>query len=184
MKDPRTKEYIQLWGRKQVPVAHVIKGKIPMGDWPSYALLAWIVQREKDWPIVGTLFTVLDDELQNSIGHVSMALPLTPVTERHVCQFLEQLGWDGRVWPYKDHGWPEGTEEEAGCVNMLRTAKIGATLTFPPQPPGTPALLIPILDRSKPYSVFPFAYETPMPRRLETLRALANDPTPFKSDWG
>jgi hypothetical protein len=100
-----------------------------------------------------------------------------------VCQFLEHLGWDGRVWPYKDHGWPETTEEEEVLLALLRTAKLGATLTFPPQAPGTPALLIPILDRSKPYSVFPFPYETPLPRRLEELRILANDTTPFKSDW-
>lgn len=183
MKDLQTQEYIRAWGIKDVPTAHVEHGKIPMGSHPAFALLGWVEQRKVGWPVVGLRLTVLTRELDKAIGALTMGLPLTPKSERHVCCFLQDLGWDGRVWPYKDHGWPEGTEEESALVSLLRTAKLGATLTFPSDPEkGTPTVKVPVTKRASTYSVAPFG-DVIVPKHLETLRSLAANPTPFVSDW-
>lgn len=181
--DPQTQEYIRAWGIKDVPTATVEYGKIPLGDHPAFALLGWVEQRKTGWPVVGLRLTVLNQTLDKAIGSVTMGLPLTPKSERHVCCLLQDFGWDGRVWPYKDHGWPEGTTEEAGLASLLKTAKLGATLTFPSDPEkGTPTVRLPVLKLKGTFSVAPFGDVT-IPRHLEALRSLAADPTPFVSDW-
>lgn len=182
MQNQQTKAYIQQWGVRAVPVGTVIHGKLPVGEHPMFALLAWI-ERQPNRPVVGMQLTILSEDLDQVIGAFTLGLPLTPRSERHVCHFLERLGWDGRVWPYKDHGWPEGLEEEQGLIGLLKKAKLGATLTFPPQAAGTPVIKIPVLNRTKPFAVAPYPDETPAPRQLEALRALALDPKPFQSDW-
>jgi hypothetical protein len=184
VKDLRTNEFIRAWGVKDIPTASVSHGTIRPGIYPAFALLAWVEQRKAGWPVVGLRLTLLaQHELDKPIGGLTMGLPLTPKSERHVCCLLQDLGWDGRCWPYKDHGWPEGTEDEDGLLRLLRTSKLGATLTFPSDPEkGTPTVQIPILQRSGPFSIAPFG-EVLVPRYLETLRDLAANPTPFKSDW-
>jgi len=184
VKHSRTQDFIRQWGLRDVPTAEVAHGKLPLGEYPMFALLAWVQQRKATWPVVGLQLSVLNKESDRVVGGLTMGLPLTPSSERHVCRLLEELGWDGRVWPYKDHEWPEGTEDEKGLLSLLRTAKLGATLTFPPHPEGTPTVMIPVLKRSGVYSVAPFLEGPVMPRHLEALRSLAANPTPFVSDWG
>lgn len=186
--DPKTQEFIRLWGKKEMPVAQVNHGKILLGDHPAFALLGWVEQRRVGWPVVGLRLSVLNPLSPTSkeaevIGGITIGLPLSPKTEYHVCGFLEDLGWDGRVWPYKDHGWPEGTEDEAGLVSLLRSANMGSTLTFPPQALGTPTVKVPVLSTKKPFMVAPFD-DAPMPRHVFALRDLAANPHPFVSDWG
>lgn len=183
MSDPRTKDFIQAWGANEVPTAVLAHGKLPIGDYAAFALLGWIQQSKNGWPVVGMQLTMLRDNLDEVAGSLTMGLPLSPKTERHVCCLLEDLGWDGRCWPYRDHGWPEGGEDEPGLLSLLKRSKLGATLTFPSQAQGTPTVRIPILHKTKPFSVAPFYRVPPVPRHLESLRALAVDPIPFKSDW-
>lgn len=182
--DKTTQEFTRLWGVKDIPTAEVAHGKFSVGDYPMFVLLAWVQQRQATWPIVGARLSVLNRESTAVIGGLTIGLPLTPNSERHVCRFLEELGWDGRVWPHRDHGWPEGTEDEAGLLGLLRTAKLGSTLTFPPQPLGTPTVIVPVLKRKGVFRVAPFPEGPVVPRHLETLRSFAADPTAFKSDWG
>jgi hypothetical protein len=182
MPDPMTQEYLKVWGAKEMPVAEVTHGKVYIGDHPAFALVGWITQQGVGWPAVGLQMTLLTPEMDKAIGGLSLGLPLSPKTERHVCCLLQDLGWDGRVWPYKDHGWPEGTNDEPGLLRLLKVAKLGATLTFPTQEKGTPTVKIPVLKRSGTFMVAPFG-EVLVPRHLEALRSLAADPTPFKSDW-
>jgi hypothetical protein len=181
--DQQTKDYIQAWGVQDVPTASVSHGKFPLGRYHAFALLGWVKQRKANWPVIGLQLTVLEQGGIKAIGGLTMGLPITPKSDRQVCLFLEDLGWDGRVWPYKDHGWPEGMEEEPGLLSLLRTAKLGATLTFPPCAQGTPTVSIPVHHRSKPFSVAPFVEQFSDPQYLNELRLLANDPTPFASDW-
>lgn len=183
MADQLTKDFIKAWGASEVPTASLVHGKLPIGEYAAFALLAWIEQRKNGLPIVGMQLTVLGAELDEVAGSVTMGLPLSPTTERHVCCFLEDLGWDGRCWPYRDHGWPEGGEDEPGLLSLLKRAKLGATLTFPPHAQGTPTVLIPVFHRTRPFSVAPFYHVPPVPTHLENLRSLAIDPIPFKSDW-
>lgn len=182
MQDPQTQEYIRIWGAKDVPTATVSHGTLRPGLHPAFALLAWVEQRKVGWPVVGMRLTVLTHGMDEACGGITMGLPLTPKSERHVCCLLQDLGWDGRVWPYKDHGWPEGTEDEQGLLKLLRASKLGATLTFPPQASGTPTVKIHVAKRSGPFQVAPFG-DVIVPRYLDALRTLAADPTPFKSDW-
>jgi len=166
-----------------IPTAQVSHGSPYLGQHHAFALLGWVEQRSNGWPVVGLQMTLLQMDLQTVAGGLTMGLPLTPETERRVCCFLEDLGWDGRVWPYQDSGWPEGTEDELGLLQLLRTAKLGATLTFPPQLQGTPTISIPIKHRKKSFQVVPFGPPNQAPRHLETLRTLASNPKPFLSDW-
>lgn len=177
-----TNQYLEAWGTKHVPTAEVVVGKLPIREYSVFALLGWVEQRPNTWPIVGVRLTVLSKEFDSIRGALNMGLPLTPQTERHVCGFLEDLGWDGRVWPWKDHGWPEATEHETSILDILRGAKMGATLTFPPQEIGTPTVNVPVLHSKKPYSVAPFR-EGYVPKHLETLRTIAANPVAFRSDW-
>lgn len=111
-----------------------------------------------------------------------MGLPLSQKTEEHVCGLLLNLGWDGRVWPHKDHGWPEGTGDEASILGLLKNAKIGATLTFRSDPEkGAKTVQVYVAKSHHPFHTAPFRGTTS--EHLAALRALAADPTPFKSDW-
>ena len=182
-KHTRTQEFLQQWGPREVPTAEVSHGKLRTGEYPMFALLGWVQPREANWPVVGLSLTTLSKAGDRAIGGLTLGLPLTPRSEHHICRLLEAFGWDGRVWPHQDHGWPEGTDDEAGLLGLLRTARLGASLTFPPHPQGTPTVTIPVLKTSGVYSVAPFLEGPVMPQRLETLRALAADPRPFLSDW-
>ena len=183
MKDPQTIEFTRAWGVKDVPTATVSNGTVRPGTYPAFALLAWVEQRKASWPVVGLQLTLLRHDMTSTIGGLTMGLPLTPKSERHVCCLLQDLGWDGRVWPYKDHGWPEDTPEGDGLLRLLRAAKLGATLTFPhDSEKGTPTVSFPVLKRSGTFSVAPFGEEI-VPRHLDALRTLAANPTPFRSDW-
>jgi len=180
----KTQEFIHQWGARDVPVAETAYGRVPVGEHSMFALLAWVQQRRDTWPIVGVRLAVLNKQKDKAIDGLTMGMPLTPNSERHVCRFLEELGWDGRVWPYQDHGWPEGTDHEQEFLNLLRTSRLGATLTFPSRPEGCPAVMVPVLKRSGTYTVAPFSDGPVVPRHLETLRTLAANPKPFESDWG
>lgn len=169
--------------RDFMPTAQVSHGHPYLGTHQAFALLGWVEQRRNGWPRVGLRMTLLGEDLETVTGGITMGLPLTPDTERRVCCFLEDLGWDGRVWPYEDHGWPEKTEDESGLLGLLKAANLGATLTFPPQAQGTPVVSIPIKDRKRPFRVMPFGPPNETPRYLETLRNLASNPKPFVSDW-
>jgi len=182
-KHSRTQDFINQWGVRDVPTASVAHGKVNPGEHPMFALLAWVQQRRATWPIVGVRLAVLNKQRDKSIDGLTMGLPLTPNSERHVCCFLEELGWDGRIWPHLDHGWPEGTEHEQEFLGLLRTSQLGATLTFPPIQGSCPAVTVPVLKRSGVYLVSPFSDGPVVPRHLETLRTLAANPKPFESDW-
>lgn len=184
MKDQQTEEYIKAWGAKEVPIALVRSGRIQPGHYRCFPVFGWVKQRQADWPVVGVHLAILPLNAEKTIGALSMDLPLTPKTERNVCAFLQDLCWDGRVWPYKDHGWPEGTEEEQDLLKLLRTVKLGATMTFPTDPEkGTRIVRIPVLHGKKKFHVAPFGTEVPVPRFMDELRDLAANPHPFVSDW-
>jgi hypothetical protein len=180
--DKKTQEFIKHWGKPHVPTARVSHGTLAPQDYPGFALLGWVEQRRVGWPVVGLRLTLLNSTRTKAVGGLTMGIPLTPVSERHVCCLLQDLGWDGRVWPYKDHGWPEDSPAAAELLSLLRTVKLGATMTFPEGEDGTPTVCIPVLKRSGAFQVAPFS-DTIVPRYLEALRSLAADPTPFKSDW-
>jgi len=185
LRDKKAQEFLKLWGPKSMPTAKVVHGYVRPGRYPAFGLMAWVESRN-GWPVVGIQLAILRPELDRQTGGMVMSLPLLPKTERQVCGFLQELGWDGRVWPHRDHGWPEGTPDEASLLGLLKSAKLGATLTFPSVPDkGIPTVQV-YVERSKgTFHIAPFEEETASTeiKHLDALRALAADPSPFKSDW-
>jgi len=182
VKDQRTQDYIKAWGRKDVPTAVVVDGAVRPGIYPAFVVLGWTASRKKHWPVVILRLALLSKTMAKSVGGLLMSLPFNPKTERHVCSLLQDFGWDGRVWPYKDEGWPAGTPDEDQIIKLLKTENLGATFTFPADPEkGIITLRVPVKKRRGPYAVALF--DKVLPKYLETLRELTADPAPFVSDW-
>lgn len=180
-KDRLTKQYLKAWGKKDTPTGYITDGDVRPGQYQGLALVGWTLERPNRWPVVILRLALLKSNNQ-SHGGMLLSMPFTPKTERHVCGLVEGLGWDGRVWPYKDHGWPEGTDQEEPMLTLLKSIDIGATLTFPPSGEGSPTVKVNVAQRAGVFSTAPF-YGTAMPKLLQDLRELAADPSPFKSDW-
>jgi hypothetical protein len=189
MKDERTQEYIKAWGRKDVPTALVTNGKVRSGTHPAFVLLGWVrkppeklVPRAAQWPVIILRLALLNKPRTKSIGGLLMTMPFNPKTERHVCSLMQDFGWDGRVWPHEDDGWPSKTTEEEPLINLLKKEKLGATFTFPSDPEkGIIALPVPVKKRRGPFALALF--NEVVPKHLETLRVFASDPKPFEPDW-
>ena len=180
-KDKTTKQYLNTWGPKDTPRGLITEGSLRPGFYPGFALLGFVQERENDWPVVLVHAALMKGKTLG--GGMLLSMPFNPRTERAVCWLLENLGWDGRLWPYKDHGWPEGTPDEAHFAELLKKVDVGASFTFPADPEkGTPTLRMYVGKRNGAFHTAPF-YGTPMPQHLEALRELVKDPIPFKSDW-
>jgi hypothetical protein len=180
-KDDTTREYLKAWGQKDVPTGLVTDGLIRPGFYPAFALLGWAQERPNRWPVVVLHLALMRHH--KVAGRMVLTMPFTPKTDRRVCLTVENFGWDGRVWPHVDHGWPEGTDDETPLLDLLKGVNLGATLTFPPnEEQGVRTLRVFVSQRAGSFSTAPF-HGAGNPRRLETLRELAKDPSPFKSDW-
>jgi len=181
--DSKTRKFIETWGRREVPTAQVAGDPIKPGDYSAFALLGW-VEAKAGAAIVGLQMAVLKEEPLTNMGLITIGMPVTPKTELHVNALLQSLGWDGRLWPYKDHGWPEGTEDEGQVVALISQAQLGCTLTFAPDPDqGQPMIPIHIAKSRDPFPLAPFELEvTEAPPHMEFLRDLIDDPSPFEPD--
>lgn len=194
MKEPRidekTREYLRLWGRPEVPTAQVTGGKVNPGTYRGLATLGWIEHRGTTVkvPVVGVHFLVLQNHSYKPMATLSLAMPVTKRTELLVNSFLHHVGWDGRVWPFDgDGGWPETSPADAEQIRIMlgkTTPKIGATLTFPAEAEqGAPLVTLPILKRNSPYPLAlfePVDDDRPAPViHLKRFRELCQDPSPF-----
>ena len=179
--DRKTRKFMERWGRREVPTAQVAGDAIKPGDYQAFALLGW-VEAKDGAAIVGLQMAVLKMEPLTIMGHVTLGMPVTPKTELHVNALLQSLGWDGRIWPYQDHGWPEGTgEDEIQLVSLIMQAKLGCSLTFVPQEEGPTMIPLYVAKSRDPFPLAPFELEvTEEPKHLEVLRDLIDDPSPFK----
>ena len=180
-KDTKTRKFIADWGRREVPTAQVAAGSsIKPGDYRAFAILGW-VEKHAGAAIVGLQMVVIQEQPFKNKGILTLGCPITPKTDLYVNALLQTLGWDGRVWPYKDHGWPEGTDDEAQVVALVNQAKLGCTLTFAPDPEKGMVPMIPVhIAKSKePFPLAPFEEIDSPPVHLEAFRALIADPSPF-----
>jgi hypothetical protein len=192
MKEPRidekTREYMRLWGRGEVPTAQITGGKIEPGTYPALATLGWI-ERRGPVALVGVHFLMLQRQAHKAMATLSLGMPVTKRTELLVNSFLHYIGWDGRVWPYDaDGGWPEKSEEDCAQIEALLAKlypKISSTLTFPSKPElGAKLIELPVLKRTAPYPLAPFEpvpeSESPPVEHLDRFRELCQDPSPFQ----
>jgi len=134
--------------------------------------------------ICGLQMVVIKEEPLTNMGILTLGMPVTEKTEAHVVGFLEDLGWDGRVWPFNDHDWPEGTEDELQVVQLCKQAQLGCTMTFRPGDEGAPSVPIRVSKSREAYPLAPFREEVVEGelKHLAAFRALVTDPSPFASD--
>jgi len=179
--DPEVREFMRTLTPYEAPTAKVTGGKVRPGTYRSLAVLGWI-ERRKSWPVAGIQTILLRPKEDTHVGAVTIALPITPKTERFVNALLQMYGWDGRAWPHEDDKlWPEGTDDEPQVTALMAKIGLGATLTFPPHPEmGAPSVPLHV---PKSNGFFPYApvseFNSP-PVHLEKLRAFAMDPSPFQ----
>jgi hypothetical protein len=183
--DERTRQYIRQWGRLEVPTAQVTGGDVTPGTYRAAPVLGWI-ERRGSVAIVGSHFILVRNQEYKPFGTLSIAMPVTKITELHINSFLHLLGWDGRVWPYDgDDGWPGTSPIDATNLrDMLRKVHRSSTFTFPPQDVGETFLNLPVVKRTAPYPLAPFY---PLPEgaeppivHLPRFRELCRDPSPFE----
>lgn len=179
--DRNTRRFMERWGRREVPTAQVAGDAIKPGEYHAFALLGW-VESEGGSVIVGLQMAVIKEEPLTNMGLLTIGMPVTPKTELHVNALLETLGWDGRIWPYEDHGWPEGTgDDEIQLASLVMQAKLGCSLTFVPAEQGPVMIPIHVAKSRDPFPLAPFELEvTEEPKHMDALRALIDDPSPFK----
>jgi hypothetical protein len=180
-KDSKTAQYLRAWGSKDTPTGVLTDGKVRPGTYPAFAVMGWTEELHNRWPAVVLRLALMQRQSEVVIGGMFLYMPFSPRSERHVCATLERLGWDGRIWPHKDHGWPEGHDEEGTILELLQKAELGATLTFPNDPNvGIPAIPIYVGKRvgCGTFHTAPY-HEAPMPKHLETIRQLTKDNSPF-----
>ena len=184
--DKKTLEYLNRWGRHEVPTAQVTtETNLSPGTHRWMATIGWMFRKDFE-PFCCIQFLLISPVTFSPIGCISLSMPVTKRTELYVNTFLHVAGWDGRVWPYDgDGGWPYDSEDAAELREMLNegTPKLGSTLTFPPKTNGSVVLSLPIHDMSKPFPLAPFM---PVPKghqdpveNLDRFRALCKDPSPF-----
>jgi hypothetical protein len=126
--------------------------------------------------LVVLLIRSLEDPMPR--GTLEITLPVLPENEAAVVAALARFGWDGRVWPTEE-GWPTGTQEESNIRELMRQAKLKATLTFPSDDSGAMAQQVTVSRAAGPFLMPPL----PQPEgevdaaKLERLRGLCADPS-------
>lgn len=182
--DKHTRHVINTLGETRTPLGVILEGNVHPGLHHGFATLGWTHTRENTWPLVILNMALFRNIDSNPVGKMNLVLPFSPGTERYVSTVVEACGWDGRIWPYKDHGWPEGSEHEEDFLWILKEIGLGSTMTFPvDREEGIPAIPIHVAKRHGPFRTAPYI-EDPRPvKYLQHLRELATDPTLFSSDW-
>lgn len=180
--DATTRKFLESWGRRETPTAQVTGNPIKPGKYRAFAILGW-VEKKHGAAIVGLQMIVVRETPFENMGTITVGLPVTPKTELYVNALLQTLGWDGRIWPYKDHGWPEGTSDEEQVVALVQQAELGCTMTFVPDPEqGLPMIPMHIAKAQEPFPLAPFTEIDSPPVHLKAFRELVADPSPFAPD--
>lgn len=188
--DAKTREFLRRWSPFEVPTAQVTGGRVPNpGTYRALPVLGGMGFQDTALgriTVCGVHFILIRKYNDSPFATLSLGMPITKNTELHVNAFLHLLGWDGRVWPTEQSSeWPDNNPDEVEqLVILMRNARMGATLTFPPTGPGVPVLEIPVYKCHSPFQVAPFeslpdGAESPVVH-LARFRELAKDPTIFE----
>lgn len=166
--------------QQRLPVGQVVTRPVK-GDFHGLPVLGW-VSRRKDQDtrlLMLALLLLRNNQLE---GMLQMECPVYPETERAVVGTLQRLGWDGRIWPMED-GWPTGViEDEQNIRHFLNTAKLEATLVFPPNSDLVNALLPLTVERAAGKFLMPPLPEPPDPLSpvlIDRFTQLCHVPTVF-----
>lgn len=180
-KDIRNAELKGLDHRK-LPVGNVVSLPVK-GEFIALPLFGWVAQRDKvDTPLVMLTTMLLRPDMEGGVrGTFQIELPVIEETELATLAALERYGWDGRVWPVDD-GWPTGSEtDEMNLTALMESAKLRATMTFPPGEHGHAPQLVDIQRAKGPFLMPPLpAPEGEVdPLKLQRLRQLCENPRIF-----
>ncbi len=165
---------------RDLPVGKLLSPPIK-GDFLALPLFGWVATRAGDRVPLVMLTLLLMRSLEDPIprGTLEVTIPFIETTQLATFAALERFGWDGRVWP-TDEGWPSGDSvEEANLRNLLREAKLRATLTFPPNDKGMALQSVTVSRAQGPFLMAPLPEPTDVadPDKLSRLRELCADPS-------
>lgn len=114
-------------------------------------------------------------------GTLNIEFPIYPETMDATVNMLDKLGWDGRVWP-NDEGWPTGDATvEPEVIALMESAKLRATMTFPPSPQGNATMPVNVERAQGPFLMPPLTEpEGPVnAEKKDKLRLLCENPRLF-----
>ena len=166
----------------KLPVGQVLTSPVK-GKFLALPLFGWVANRDK----VGTPLVMVHCLLLRSAtdshprGLFKYELPVIEETELRTAAALERFGWDGRVYP-NDEGWPDGSPDtQAQLDALMASAKLRATMTFPPNDQGAPAPEVDIQRAQGPFLMAPLPEpeSPPNPELVERLRQICADPQLF-----
>jgi hypothetical protein len=164
----------------KLPVGTVLSDPIK-GEFLAIPIFGYVCRRIKaNTPLIMLTLILMTSEGVPQ-GTIQVELPIFPDTELAVLGALEGLGWDGRVWP-EDPGWPTGDKEsEENLLGLMAQARLGSTLTFPPNDKGAAAMTIDIQRAQGPFLMPPLAdyVGEPDPELLAKFRAVYSGATRF-----
>lgn len=151
------------------------------GEFQGLPLFGWVATRAKtEVPLVMIVLLLMrGTEEPVPRGTLQLEIPVIPgENELAVVATLEQLGWDGRVWP-TDDGWPDGTDDEDQVRTLMEQATLRATLTFPPHKDhGHATLPVDVQKAQGPFLMPPLPQPEDPPSEALTakLRQLCENP--------
>ncbi len=184
---PNNKRPLEAKGidHNKLPVGTVI-GSPLRGTFSALPIFGYVALREKtNVPLVMLTVLLLRGEEGKDLrphGAMKIELPVYPETEDVIVHTLDKLGWDGRVWP-NDDGWPTGEPQEGEISNMMDSAKLRATMTFPPKPEGVATMSVDVQRARGPFLMPPLEQpegEVDATKR-DKLRHLCETPQVFHS---
>lgn len=175
-RDPETKGL----DHRKLPVGQVMTAPLK-GEFRGLPLFGWVAMRAKtDTPLVMLAFLLMR-EVEGELRPRGTLQVETPIFEGETdlpsVALLEQLGWDGRVWPVDD-GWPSGTTDEEQVLMCMDQASLRATLTFPPGEQGHAMIPLNVQRAQGPFLMPPWEEPTEEPSQalVDKLRRICEDP--------
>lgn len=174
-RDPETKGL----DHRKLPVGQVMTQPLK-GEFRGLPLFGWVAMRAKtDTPLV-MLGILLMREVEGELrprGTLQIENPIFEDTELPTVALLEQLGWDGRVWPIDD-GWPQGEADEEQVLALMEQAGLRATMTFPPGEQGHAMIPLNVQRAQGPFLMPPWEEPTQEPSQylVDKLRLICGDP--------
>jgi hypothetical protein len=165
---------------RELPTGKLLSPPV-RGDFLALPLFGWVALRAGDRVPLVMLTLLLIRSLEDPMprGTLEVTLPVLGKTEMATLAALERFGWDGRVWP-TDEGWPSGDSvEEDNIRELMRQAKLRATLTFPPNASGASAQTVTVSRAQGPFLMPPLPAPDgePDPVKLAKLMTLCADPS-------
>lgn len=165
--------------QKRYPTGTVVSAPIK-GEFLTFPMLGWVaIRATENVPLVMLALALLKGD--KLCGSLQVEIPIYEgETDRAALHTLKKYGWVGGVWSPGDEGWPTGdADNEAQLKALLESAKLRATLTFPPdfEKEGANAMVVEVMRARGPFFMPPLEEPTVEtdPQELADFLALCRD---------